>query len=284
MGEELKAIGAAAADAKARRILFGLGFSPEMQVRATKLFSGGWRMRISLARALFMEPILLMLDEPTNHLDLNAVIWLDDYLQKYKHTILVVSHDQDFLNSVCDETLHISEMRTLDHYRGNYDTFKALERQKRNQQQKAWEKQEKQLKALKSKGGNSKKKAEELMKNSRSKREPKDKKKQQAIASGQASADVTTLIERPKEYAVEMEFPPVPRLAPPVLQVIDAQFRYAPSLPLIFTHPRPKPKERPSWKSAGYRAWSLAAPRLLMRCQACLLGTCVPSQVSTSSS
>ena len=73
------------------------------------------------------------------------------------------------------------------------------------------------------------------MKNSRSKREPKDKKKQQAIAAGQASADVTTLIERPKEYAVEMEFPPVPRLAPPVLQVIDAQFRYAPSLPLIFT-------------------------------------------------
>jgi ATP-binding cassette subfamily F protein 1 len=235
VGEELKAIGASAADAKARRILFGLGFSPEMQVRATKLFSGGWRMRISLARALFMEPILLMLDEPTNHLDLNAVIWLDDYLQKYKHTILVVSHDQDFLNSVCDETLHISEQRTLDHYRGNYDTFKALERQKRNQQQKAWEKQEKQLKALKGKGGNSKKKAEELMKNSRSKREPKDKKKQQAIASGQASADVTTLIERPKEYAVEMEFPPVPRLAPPVLQVIDAQFRYAPQLPLIFT-------------------------------------------------
>ena len=238
VGEELQAIGASAADAKARRILFGLGFSPEMQVRATKLFSGGWRMRISLARALFVEPILLMLDEPTNHLDLNAVIWLDDYLQKYKHTILVVSHDQDFLNSVCDETLHISEHRTLDHYRGNYDTFKQLEKQKMKQQQKAWEKQEKQLKVLKSKGktgGVSKAKAEALMKVSRSKREPKDKKKQQAIASGQDTADVQTLIERPKEYAVEMEFPPVPRLAPPVLQVMDAQFRYAPSLPLIFT-------------------------------------------------
>ena len=95
VGSELLAIGAHAAESKARRILFGLGFSAEMQQRATKLFSGGWRMRISLARALFMEPVLLMLDEPTNHLDLNAVIWLDDYLQKYKHTILVVSHDQD---------------------------------------------------------------------------------------------------------------------------------------------------------------------------------------------
>ncbi|KAH8064229.1 translation activator [Aureococcus anophagefferens] len=149
VGSELLAIGAHAAESKARRILFGLGFSAEMQQRATKLFSGGWRMRISLARALFMEPVLLMLDEPTNHLDLNAVIWLDDYLQKYKHTILVVSHDQDFLNSVCDEMLHISEERTLDHYRGNYDTFKTLEQQKRAAQLKAWEKQEKQLRALK---------------------------------------------------------------------------------------------------------------------------------------
>ena len=202
VGQELLAINAYGAESKARRILFGLGFSAEMQMRATRLFSGGWRMRISLARALFIEPILLMLDEPTNHLDLNAVIWLDDYLQKYKHTILVVSHDQDFLNSVCDEMLHISENRTLDHYRGNYDTFKTLERQRRAQQQKAWEKQEKQLKALKSKGSTSKAKAEELMKQSRSKREPKDKKKNQAIAAGIDTADVAALIERPKERAV----------------------------------------------------------------------------------
>jgi hypothetical protein len=82
--EQLEACGAASAEARARRILFGLGFDAEMQVRSTKYFSGGWRMRISLARALFIEPTLLMLDEPTNHLDLNAVIWLDDYLQKWK--------------------------------------------------------------------------------------------------------------------------------------------------------------------------------------------------------
>jgi ATP-binding cassette subfamily F protein 1 len=80
--ERLNAIGSDTAEAKARRILYGLGFDVEMQTQKTKQFSGGWRMRISLARALFIEPTLLMLDEPTNHLDLNAVIWLDDYLQK----------------------------------------------------------------------------------------------------------------------------------------------------------------------------------------------------------
>nr|QNH67897.1 ATP-binding cassette transporter subfamily F member 1 X2 [Brachionus rotundiformis] len=98
--EELNAMKADAAEAKARRILAGLGFDKEMMERATKNFSGGWRMRISLARALFMEPTFLMLDEPTNHLDLNAVIWLDNYLQNWKKTLLIVSHDQSFLDNV----------------------------------------------------------------------------------------------------------------------------------------------------------------------------------------
>lgn len=79
--DELKAIGADSAEPRARRILAGLGFSKSMQDRATKNFSGGWRMRVSLARALFVEPTLLLLDEPTNHLDLNAVIWLDKYVR-----------------------------------------------------------------------------------------------------------------------------------------------------------------------------------------------------------
>ncbi|CAH0519264.1 unnamed protein product [Peronospora belbahrii] len=94
--EQLSHMNASAAEARARRILFGLGFDSAMQEKVTKDFSGGWRMRISLAKALYVEPTLLMLDEPTNHLDLNAVIWLDDYLQKWKKTLLVVSHDADF--------------------------------------------------------------------------------------------------------------------------------------------------------------------------------------------
>lgn len=77
-----------------------VGFTDVEQTRAAKTFSGGWRMRISLARALFMEPTLLLLDEPTNHLDLNAVLFLDDYLQSWKNTLVVVSHDVDFLSQV----------------------------------------------------------------------------------------------------------------------------------------------------------------------------------------
>ncbi|CAM9727361.1 unnamed protein product, partial [Ectocarpus fasciculatus] len=159
--EELHSSGGDGAEAQARRILFGLGFDDIMQVKATKHFSGGWRMRISLARALFMEPTLLMLDEPTNHLDLNAVIWLDDYLQKWKKTLLVVSHDQDFLNSVCEEILHLDHQR-VNQYKGNYDQFKEMEAQKRRQQAKEWEKQQRRLAALK-KGGQSKGKAEETV-------------------------------------------------------------------------------------------------------------------------
>merc|ERR1712002_1221001 len=126
--EELKAIDADRAEAKARRILSGLGFTREMQDRPTKNFSGGWRMRVSLARALFIEPTLLMLDEPTNHLDLNAVIWLDNYLQMYKKTLLIVSHDQSFLDNVCTDIIRLDQCK-LWYYRGNYSMFKKMEMQ-----------------------------------------------------------------------------------------------------------------------------------------------------------
>uniref|UniRef100_A0A803U0I4 ATP binding cassette subfamily F member 1 n=1 Tax=Anolis carolinensis TaxID=28377 RepID=A0A803U0I4_ANOCA len=159
--EELRATGAAAAEAKARRILAGLGFNPEMQNRQTKKFSGGWRMRVSLARALFMEPTLLMLDEPTNHLDLNAVIWLNNYLQTWKKTLLIVSHDQGFLDDVCTDIIHL-DMQKLFYYRGNYMTFKKMYQQKQKELLKQYEKQEKKLKDLKAGGKSTKQAAREM--------------------------------------------------------------------------------------------------------------------------
>jgi ATP-binding cassette subfamily F protein 1 len=98
-------------------------------LKPTKSFSGGWRMRISLARALFLQPTLLLLDEPTNHLDLNAVIWLDSYLQTWKKTVLVVSHDQDFLNNICTDIIWLDQKK-LHYFRGNYYKFAEAREQK----------------------------------------------------------------------------------------------------------------------------------------------------------
>lgn len=232
--DELTVMGADSAEAKARRILYGLGFTMEMQTKPTKMFSGGWRMRISLARALFVEPTLLMLDEPTNHLDLNAVIWLDEYLQKWKKTLLVVSHDQDFLNSVCQEILHIEDLKLIS-YKGNYDSFKKAEKTKFLQQVKAWEKQEKRLRELK-RSGQSREKAQETVKAS-NKREGgarSQKKKNQAIAAGTETAEKAELITRPREYAVKLEFAEVAELSRPVMEVSNVHFRYSEKHPIIF--------------------------------------------------
>ena len=144
MLSEMRILGVHKAEPRVRRILAGLGFTPAMQEQPTTSFSGGWRMRISLARALFMQPDLLLLDEPTNHLDLNAVIWLDNYLQSWKKTLLVVSHDQEFLSSVCQFIIHL-ENKKLAYYKGDYNTFKKMEQQKRVEQLRAYEKQQKQL-------------------------------------------------------------------------------------------------------------------------------------------
>ncbi|KAL7494418.1 hypothetical protein ACHAWT_003142 [Skeletonema menzelii] len=233
--DELNTIGASAAEAKARRILFGLGFDGEMQTKPTKMFSGGWRMRISLARALFIEPTLLMLDEPTNHLDLDAVIWLDNYLLGWKKTLLIVSHDQDFLNSVCDEILHIEDLK-LASYRGNYDSFKKAEATKLKQQQKDWEKQEKRLRELKRQGQSKAKATETVKKNKREPGARSAKKEKAAIASGQESATAKELIKRPREYTVQISFPDVAELSRPVMEVNQVAFRYSEKHPVIFNH------------------------------------------------
>jgi len=224
--ERLEEMDVSTAEARASQILHGLGFTRRMQAMKTREFSGGWRMRISLARALFVEPTLLMLDEPTNHLDLNAVIWLDDYLQKWKKTLLIVSHDQDFLNSVCEDIVHLHELR-LEYYRGNYDDFKEMERQKRKQQQKDWEKQEKRIRQLKQSGQSKSKATEEVKKKERVRGARAEKKKaNQAVAAGQEAQTATELIKRPRDYVVTIAFPDVDELSPPIIEVLDCEFHY----------------------------------------------------------
>jgi len=111
--DRLDALDAATAETRARSILKGLGFTHDMQEKTTKEFSGGWRMRVSLARALFIQPTLLLLDEPTNHLDMEAVIWLEDYLSKWDKILVLISHSQDFLNNVCTHTIHFTNRKKL---------------------------------------------------------------------------------------------------------------------------------------------------------------------------
>ncbi|MDI9409407.1 MAG: ABC-F family ATP-binding cassette domain-containing protein [Candidatus Pacebacteria bacterium] len=127
--EQLLDIDAHAAPTRAAIILAGLGFDEEAQHRPISSFSGGWRMRVSLAAALFTEPDLLLLDEPTNHLDLEAATWLEAFLQTYPRTLLVISHDRDFLNQIADGIVHIEGLK-LNFYRGNYDRFERARREK----------------------------------------------------------------------------------------------------------------------------------------------------------
>uniref|UniRef100_A0A0X3PWD2 ATP-binding cassette sub-family F member 3 n=1 Tax=Schistocephalus solidus TaxID=70667 RepID=A0A0X3PWD2_SCHSO len=127
-------IDADSAPARAAAILYGLGFDPDMQNRPTKEFSGGWRMRLALARALFARPDLLLLDEPTNMLDMRALIWLEGYVQSWPGIMIIVSHDQAFLNCVATDIIHLTSKR-LDAYRGNYDVFvKAREERLLNEE------------------------------------------------------------------------------------------------------------------------------------------------------
>ncbi len=139
--ERLIAIDAYAAPSRAARILVGLGFDEEAQHRPLESFSGGWRMRVALAALLFSQPDLLLLDEPSNHLDLEAVLWLEDFLRSYPATILLVSHERDFLNNVVDHILHLSGGK-LTLYPGGYDAFERQRAERQAQIASAREKQQ----------------------------------------------------------------------------------------------------------------------------------------------
>jgi ATP-binding cassette subfamily F protein 3 len=119
-------IDAYSAEARAASILAGLGFDEAAQQRPAKSFSGGWRMRVALAAVLFSEPDLLLLDEPTNYLDLEGTLWLEDYIRRYPHTVVIISHDRDLLNNAVNSIVHLDQKK-LTFYRGPYDQF---ERQK----------------------------------------------------------------------------------------------------------------------------------------------------------
>jgi ATP-binding cassette subfamily F protein 3 len=129
------------ADARARKLLAGLGFSPEQMDRRVGDFSGGWRMRLNLAQALMCPSELLLLDEPTNHLDLDAILWLEEWLKGYPGTLLLISHDRDFLDAVVDNVAHL-ELQKLTLYRGGYSAFERTRAERLAQQQQAYEKQQ----------------------------------------------------------------------------------------------------------------------------------------------
>ncbi|WP_462401676.1 ATP-binding cassette domain-containing protein [Pseudomonas sp. Marseille-QA0332] len=138
---ELESADGYTADARARKLLAGLGFASEQMDRRVGDFSGGWRMRLNLAQALMCPSDLLLLDEPTNHLDLDAILWLEDWLKGYPGTLLLISHDRDFLDAVVDHVVHV-EQRKLNLYRGGYTAFERTRAERLAQQQQAYEKQQ----------------------------------------------------------------------------------------------------------------------------------------------
>jgi len=230
--DELIAIGADSALARASRILTGLQFTQEDQEKETQKFSGGWRMRISLACALFRRPRLLLLDEPTNHLDLHAVIWLEEYLKEYPHTIVVVSHDKSFLTNVCTDVLHCF-MTKLNHYKGDYSVFERQHKDFVEKYKVDYEKQQKKIKQLKKEG-----KIGDIASNSRdtkSKKAQREKvmdKKGKGRSKGDAQDNESSaesqmqLLQPLKEVRMSIQFTDAGELPSPIIKVDDVSFHY----------------------------------------------------------
>lgn len=209
---ELEAMDSDKAPSKAAQILNGLGFTTKDQQRPTREFSGGWRMRLALARALFTRPDLLLLDEPTNMLDMKAIIWLENYLQDWPKTILVVSHDRQFLNAVATDILHLHTQR-LDTYRGNYEVFHKTREEKLKNQIKEYEAQKQYRDHI------------QIF---------IDRFRYNANRASQVQSKLKMLEKLPelkpveKETEVVLKFPGVEKLSPPILQLDEATFYYSP--------------------------------------------------------
>ena len=199
LNEQLNSYNFEQEDALVRKILYGLGFSDQMMKQPGKLFSGGWKMRISLARALYIKPDLLLLDEPTNHLDLEAVIWLGNYLESWQKIALVVSHNVGFLNQVTTHIINIENYK-LATYKGDYYMFKKNYRNKQKSMMKKWNKFEKKVKQMKKKQVN--------------------KKEIQAFIK---KSDIS---KPEKEYVVNVEFPEIPVFKGNIITMDNVSFSY----------------------------------------------------------
>ncbi|KAI8613167.1 P-loop containing nucleoside triphosphate hydrolase protein, partial [Chytriomyces sp. MP71] len=147
--ERIDSLDAATFEVRAASILHGLGFSAARMKFKTKDLSGGWRMRVALARALFVKPTLLLLDQPTNHLDLGACVWLEEYLSTYDKILVCISHSQDFLNTVCTNIVEFTHKQKLAYFGGNYDTYIKTKQELEVNQMKAYEKQQAEIKDIK---------------------------------------------------------------------------------------------------------------------------------------
>jgi ATP-binding cassette subfamily F protein 2 len=148
--EKLDALDVNTAEARASSILHGLGFTTKMQTMTTREFSGGWRMRIALARALFLKPDFLLLDEPTNHLDMDAVLWLEEYLANWDKILFFVCHSQDFMNNVCTDIVRLdATYRKLRYYNGNYDMYVQLRRDQDMVQMRQYEAEQRDIAEIK---------------------------------------------------------------------------------------------------------------------------------------
>ncbi|CBN79440.1 flagellar associated protein [Ectocarpus siliculosus] len=139
--ESLDALDPSTFESRASRILIGLGFDAKTIHKKTEDMSGGWRMRVALSRALFIQPTMLLLDEPTNHLDLEACVWLEEYLSSYSKILVVVSHSQDFLNGVCTNII-VMQQRQMKYWGGNYDTYQRTREEQDVNQVKLYKKQQ----------------------------------------------------------------------------------------------------------------------------------------------
>jgi ATP-binding cassette, subfamily F, member 3 len=205
------------APARAATILHGLGFDAEQQQRACRDFSGGWRMRVALAAVLFSEPDLLLLDEPTNHLDLEATLWLEDYLKRYPHTVLLVSHDRDLLNKVVDKIIHLEALK-LTVYSGGYDTFEKTRALKIANIAAAQKKQEAQRAHMQAFIDRFRYKAS---------------KARQAQSRIKMLARMEPIVSVAEEQTVEFDFPNPDQLAPPILALDHVEAGYEPGRPVL---------------------------------------------------